>query len=180
MRWLTFILTSSGVLIAQLTLAPHFEWGGVRPDWLLVFVVFFSLRADLVAAIAGGWLLGFCADLLTIERLGLLSLSYGLTAFVVASGRDFVFASSAITQTAATLLAGLSLHTAWFIYRRMLYDMPEAMFREMATVVFPAALYTAAWALVLHRPLRGLTRWLGFASSRRRMSRMNRTGKVHV
>ena len=180
MRWLTFILSATGVMVVQLTIAPRLELAGVRPDWLLVFIIFIALHAKIPDAIAAGWLIGLGADLLTIERFGLLSLSYGLTALLVVAVRDNLFSFSALTQTLVTFLAGCVIRTAWMLYQGVLYDAPGFLPADLGGGVLLAALYTAAWAPLVHRPFRYLRRWFGLPSGRQRSGWPRRTGRAYV
>ena len=85
MRWLTFGILGVVFIVMQSTLAPRMEILGARPDFLLVLVVFFGMHGKLPDVAVGAWLLGFVADLMSIERLGLMAFSYMLTALLVAS-----------------------------------------------------------------------------------------------
>jgi rod shape-determining protein MreD len=180
MRWLTYILTAGAVLVAQVAFAPRFELLGLRPDWLLVFVVFVSLRANRYDAVAGAWILGCCADLFTIEQFGLMSLSYGLAALLVTLGRDALFARSLFTQTTVTFVVGLLLRIGWLIYRSMAYGLVESIFAHLVADVLLPSFYTALWVVLLFRPIAATARWLGLASSRRRSSSPRRTRASYV
>ena len=166
MRWLTFLICAAVVLTLQAAVAPRLELMGIRPDWVLVVVVFFALHARVPDSILGAWMIGFCADLLTIERFGLLSVSYGLTAVFIVSIRDYVFITSTVTQAVVTLVAGLRLRTAWMVYRRNLYDVPETIAFDLVTQVCLASLYTVAWAPLIQRPLLHMSRRLGLVPPR--------------
>ena len=79
-------------LTLQSAIAPRLAIFGVRPDWILVLVVFFALHGRRRDAVIAGWSLGMCADLMSIERVGLLALSYALAAWVgYAVDRDLIW-----------------------------------------------------------------------------------------
>lgn len=166
MRWLSFLIFVAILLILQSTVAPRLAPFGLRPDWLLVAVVFFALRAPPRDAVIGAWIIGGCADLMTIERFGLLALSYTLLAMMIAPVRDYVFRSRAVTQFGVTLVACIFLRVAWTIYRRTLYDPAEGLLVDLTLDVLVVSVYTAIWAPLLHRGLLRMTSTFGLARPR--------------
>lgn len=166
MRWVTFLVLAAFVLTLQSVVAPRLELLGARPDWVLVVVVFFALRAARPEAMLGAWVLGACADLMTVERFGLLALSYGLAAVGVVSVREYVFRRRPLTQFVLTLLACLLLRLAWLLYCRMLYDPAGSLLVDMAVDVVTASVYTAAWAPIWHAVLGRMPRTFGLPRPR--------------
>ena len=166
MRWLGFIFCALFVLTAHSALAPRFELLGARPDWLFVFVVFFALYARGSDAVVGAWILGACADLMTLERIGLMSLSYGLTALAVVAVREYMFRHRVHTQFLLTLVLGLGVRAGWGSYRLLAY--PEAgwaAWEILVEIVF-GAVYTAAFAPPIHAVLLTMPRMLGLPRQR--------------
>jgi rod shape-determining protein MreD len=180
MRWLTFLLAAAVVLTLQSALAPFVELFGARPDWLLVLVVVVALFARPTEAVVGAWIIGFCADLMTIERLGLMALSYMLAALFVISIRGYLFRYRATTQFAVTLMASLLVRAAWLVYRRALYDYAEPIFLDLAVQVVLASIYTAVWAWPAHKCVLPLSRWLGLPRPRYTHAGLDRTAGAHV
>jgi len=180
MRWLPFILCAGIVLTLQSALAPRLALGGVRPDWVLVMVIFYALHAKTPDSVIAGWALGLMADLLTVERFGLLSLSYGLAAAAVASVREYLFRSRAVTQFAVTLAVGVLMQTAWQIYRRALYAPLGSWAGDWVSNGLLASIYTAAWAPLFHRGLLSIARTLGIPRPQERLRHAPRTGGGRV
>ena len=127
MRWLTFMLLVVVLLTAQTTLAPRLALIGARPDWLLIVIVFFALHAPAQDAVIGAWIIGGCADLMTIERPGLLALSYTLVAMAVTPIREYLFRYRALTRFVVTLLSCLLIRVGWTAYSRILSDPGESL-----------------------------------------------------
>ncbi len=161
MRWLTFLILMVIALILQSALAPRVELLGARPDWLLVLVVFFAMHASPRDALLGAWLTGGCADLLTIERFGVLALSYGLAAMLVLSIREYIFRGYGWPQFVVTLGACLFLRMMWAVYDHAVYDPAGSLLAELTIGAFLASLYTAVWAPPLNRVLLPWWRGLG-------------------
>lgn len=166
MRWATFIVVAAVLLTMQSALAPFVEIKGVRPDWLLVGAVFLGLFIKPPHAVVAAWLLGLCADLLTVERPGLLSLSYMLVAAAVSTVREYVFRYWAITQFTLTLVLAIGLGTVLMIYRRMMYGQARPLWSDWLVFVLMSSLYTASWAPILHGLLLRLSGLLGIARPR--------------
>jgi len=146
--------------------APRVELYSARPDLLLIVVVFLSLYAPSNTAIAAGWVLGACADLMTIERFGLIAFSYGLTAMIVTSLREYLFRYRVVTQVAVTLTACLLVRTGWTMYCHMLYEPSGPLLRDWLISGLVASAYTAALAPFAFRVLLRMGRPLGIARPR--------------
>lgn len=161
MRWLTLAILFVFVLTLQTAVAPRLELFSARPDFLLVVVVFLALYAPSKDAIAAGWILGVCADLMTIERFGVIALSYGLTAMIVTSIREFLFRYRIVTQTVVTFAACLLVRTGWTMYYYLLYLPREPMLGDWLIGGVVASAYTAALAPFIFRVLFSMSRLLG-------------------
>lgn len=180
MRWLPFILMAGAVLTLQATVAPRFELHEVRPDWLLVLVVVIALHAGMADAALGAWIVGACADLMTIERPGLVSLSYLAAALVVTSAREFLFRHRWLTQFAVTLVMCFLVRTGWLVYRRMLYSSFESPWVDAWTDVVLCSVYTAAWAPLLNWAVKPMARVLGLERPRHSYVGLDRLGESRV
>ena len=156
MRWLTFLILVVLVVCLQSTVAPRLTVLGGRPDWVLVLVVFYALHARVDHALPGGWVTGGLADLMSIERFGLLSLSYALAAAAVFAVREWMFTRHPLTHFCVTLAAALAVRTVWSFYR-MAMDLPG----EATPVLLWSCVYTALWAPLVHWVLLRVPKLLG-------------------
>jgi rod shape-determining protein MreD len=166
MRWLTFAILTVLVLTLQAAVAPRLELFSARPDFLLIVVVFLGLYAPSRDAMAAGWVLGVCADLMTIERFGVIALSYGLTAMIVTSLREYLFRYRVVTQMIVTLTACLLVRTAWTMYYHLLYEARGPMLGDWLIGGVIVSAYTAAFAPFVFRLLLSMSRPLGIAHPR--------------
>ena len=170
MRWLTFLILTVLAVSLQSTVALRVAWFGAAPDWVLVLVVFYALHARADQAMAAGWVAGALADLLTIERFGLLSLSFGLIAAAVCQVRDWMFVRHPLTHFGVTLAAALAVRVAWSAYRAAMGVPGEGLL-----VLVWSCVYTALWAPPLHWVLLKMPRVLGVRPSGRRSARVSQT-----
>ena len=166
MRWLTFAILAVLVLTLQAAVAPRVELYSARPDFLLVVVVFLSLYAPSRDAIAAGWVLGVCADLMTIERFGVIALSYGLTSIIITLIREYLFRYRMMTQMVVTLTACMLVRTAWTMYYHLLYEPRSSLLGDWLIGGVMVSAYTAALAPFVFRLLLSMSRPLGIARPR--------------
>lgn len=151
MRWITFSVCALVMVTLQSAVAPRMSVLGVRPDWLLVAVVFFALYVPLVDALLAAWIIGACADLMGLERFGLLSISYGLVAVLVFSVRDYLFRYQGTTQFCITLIACFLVRALWAPYLVWMYPQADWGFGSLLLEGMATALYTALFAPFLHK-----------------------------
>jgi len=161
MRWLTFLILMVFGLVVQSALAPRIEVWGCRPDLLLVLVVFIAMHAAAKDALIGAWLIGACADVMTIERFGVLALSYTLAALLILSFRDLLFREDGWPQFIVTLGVCMLVHTAWVIYAHSMYDPASSVLFDLTVGTVVASLYTAMLAPPFHGVLLRQWRSLG-------------------
>ena len=161
MHWLTFVILAPAALTVQAAVAPRLELFTARPDFLLLLVVFLALYARSQDAVVAAWILGACADLMTIERFGLIALSYGLTAMSITSIREYLFRYRVVTQAVVTLTACLLVRTAWTLYYHRLYAPPSPLLRDWLIGGVMVSMYTAALAPPGFRVLLAMSQLLG-------------------
>ena len=150
MRWLGFAICAVLALTLQTTLAWRVEIRGVRPDWLLVLAVFFALHARSMDALIGAWLLGAAADVMSIERFGLMSGAYAVATLMIYSVREYVFRDNPVTHFMATFVAAVAVGTLEALYRFVVGRGAFTGAMSAGGGIVLAAAYTAAWAPLLH------------------------------
>lgn len=180
MRWFAFILLTIVLLVLQSTVAPRIAIFGVRPDWLLIAVVFYALHTPPREAAIAAWTTGAMADLMSIERFGLVALSYLLVAIPLVSAREYLFRYKPVTQVLVGLLACLVVHGAWEIYNLIMYTPARSIFFAFFAHVLPVSLYTAIWTPILHAGLIRLSGALGIARPRYSYAGLHRLGSGRV
>lgn len=161
MSWIGFVIVTLLTFVLQSAVAPRLELWGARADWLLVITVFFAMHSSGARAIAAGWLIGLLVDASTIERAGLMSMSYGVCALLVFVIRDHVLRFQWISQAIVTGLACGALRLLWFIYRRGVYGAMDGAMSTFATDVLLASLITGVWAPLFHFVLLRFAKPLG-------------------
>ncbi|MFQ5489315.1 MAG: rod shape-determining protein MreD [Phycisphaerae bacterium] len=159
MRWLPYTILIVLVVALQTTVAPRLAWMGAVPDWILVLVVFYAMNVPARHSLPCGWCAGALADLMSVERFGLLSLTYGCLAAGVCAIRGWVFVRHPLTQFGVTLAGVLAIRLSWGVYCAAVGQPGE----PVGTLIW-TCIYTACWAPLLHgallraSPLLGLGR----------------------
>ncbi len=166
MRWTTFGIIVVMLLTLQTTIAPLVQVFGARPDWLFVGVVYFAMYARPRDAVIAAWIIGFCADLMTIERMGLISFSYAISALGIISIRQYIFRYRALTQFTMTFCTCLLVQTVWLVYRRLMLPNAKSIVVDWSVGVLVVSLYTGLWAPLLHKLLLKLSKPLGISRPR--------------
>ena len=150
MRWLGICILTGLVLILQSTLAPRLAVATARPDWALAVVVMLAMHARGVDALVAAALIGWCADMTSIERLGVHAIPYTMVAWLIVSSREALFRRAMVTQAAVTLLAALSVQACWLVYRAATdVGLGNGLVGACGLGVL-ASLYTAIWAPPIH------------------------------
>jgi rod shape-determining protein MreD len=165
MNWVAFGIVAFLSLLLQSALGPRVELFGARPDLLLCLATFLGLYARRAEAVAGAWVMGLAAGLLTMERFGFLAASYGLVALGVAAVREFLFRYRPTTQFATTLVCGLVVQASWAIYGRMVYGAAVGAPLSIFQIVI-GSLYSGCLALVVHNVLLRASRFMGLPRTR--------------
>lgn len=180
MRWLTLVILGSLTVVVQTTVMPRFDVWGIRPDLVLVLVVFFAMHARMPDAAVGAWVLGMMADLMSIERPGLMAMSYMLVSIMVAASREYFFRYRSLTQIIVTWGACFVVQAVWMGYRRFLYPDGSTWWADLFTFVVPCAVYTGLFAPLLHKILLPMSKALGIERPQYSYAGLERLTDRHV
>ena len=168
MHWVGFGILGLAAILLQIRVAPLLEWQGMRPDWVLVLIVFYTLHTRGLGAVAGAWMLGLAMDLQSLERQGLVALSYAVAALLVVEVRGFVVPRNLLSQAIVTLFPAICVQAIWVIYRGAVHGGSTSGWLAMILLAAGAAGYTAAFAPLLHSALLAVSNPLGLKVRRSR------------
>lgn len=176
MRWFSFAIVAVFCLTIHTTLAQRLSIWGAWPDVILITVVFFAMHGRKWDAVVAGWTLGLLADLASMERFGLLSMSYAMVALCVQSSRDWMFRYHPLTHFSVTFVAGIAIHGIFWCYASMMTT--SAYAQPWTSVAGPVgiAFYSAICAPPVHALLIRMVRWLGLDAPRYSHAKLRRIG----
>ena len=176
MQWLAFLITAILTVTVQTTLAPALTVGGVRPDFILIAVIFFALHGRGLDAVIAGWALGFAADLQSVQRFGLMALCYALVAYGVYAIRPYLFRRHPLAHFLVTFVSGLLVYSLLLSVTRIEAAMWGGSARGGWGLAFWVSLYSACFAPFVQRLLLMFSSALGLETptySHVRVLRMN-------
>ena len=111
MHWLRFVLLVIAATILQVGIVGQNPGAaaGIRPDLLLVLLVFFATRCDPIDAVITSFALGFAADLLNpaAQFMGPQILSFGLFGTLLSDLHNVISIRRLPHQMGAIFLMGL-------------------------------------------------------------------------
>ncbi len=103
---LIFVLFIS--TICQTSILPCMSVYGASPDFFLIFVVFFSLNADIKKASFVNLLTGITKDLFSEGKFGLSSVLFIITGYILGNMREHIFKEHTTTQIFIVFLVVLA------------------------------------------------------------------------
>lgn len=141
-KQLVYVITFVACILLQLAIAPLIQIMGACPDFLLIPVLFVSLRSGMTAGGVSGFLAGLLYDFSGDGVIGAMALTYCLLAIVVG-------ALSAAMDTTPFLAAGFGLIFGFF--SELLYGLATVLgsvassgaFSNLMSYAVPSGLYTA-------------------------------------
>ncbi|HEX7079182.1 MAG TPA: rod shape-determining protein MreD [Candidatus Eisenbacteria bacterium] len=134
-------------LVLQAAFLYRIEIGGIRPDLLVAFVVYFGWMRGPVAGALGGFGVGLIQDLDASGPLGLNALCKTVVGFLVAKAGFRVHRSNVGVRFAFFSLAMLA-HDLIYFSVTSLGD-PILYLKQMVRVAVPSAFYTGVVVLAL-------------------------------
>lgn len=145
-RYSWLILTILTFLILQVSILPLIELRGIRPDLLLIAIVFFSLQLGPTHGLGLGIVTGFLKDCLGNGIFGGYAFCFGLLGLIVGYNGKVLYRESPYTQVVVTFLTSC---LAFFLYHSLakLYQAMPPMKDSLRWVILPASMYTAVVSL---------------------------------
>jgi len=168
MKWLPFAILGVAAIVCQTTILPLTAIRAIWPEWTFVLAMHYALWGPWPGAAIAAWLLGLVVDLQSAppDPVFLHAFCYGAAAWVILRVRGLLVPNHPMTQALATLVLAFGVQLLVSGYRAWKWPDSAAGEYFWGTAFF-TALYTAAWAPILHWPLIRLNRWAGLRSSRR-------------
>lgn len=145
---LIWLFIGLAVLIIQLAFLGKLEINSIRPDWLLLVVIFVSLYLPVPQALVVNWFLGMFKDITSNAGLGSFGFLFILTGLFICLLKALIFREDFIAQLLITfgatcfchLLYGLGLIIA---YRTMslILVLSKSFFIALATLLVASLVF---------------------------------------
>ena len=172
MSWIPFGLTAVVAVILQTTVVQQFAIRGVGPDWAFIVAMHYALRGPGNQALIAGWAIGLLMDLNPANplRVGVFSLTYGVSVWLALRVRRAVFPDHPLAQVLLTFLLAAGVQViAGLVANADLRNSPLSTGAILGYACL-SAVYTAIWAPLLLWPLGRFRRWTGLPATRTRRS----------
>ena len=154
MRWFRFSIFVIAVTLIQAGLVDIISLVNVRPDLLLILLVFFAIYCDTTEAIISSFAIGFAADVIG-SAMGAQMISFGLFGTLLAYLHRFIAIREMPYQSLAIAMTGLLAGgLAFFLTYLKSQTTPPNMF----TVLLGTSLYSAIIGPFLFLPSAWLMR----------------------
>lgn len=147
MRGVRDVFVLAAALVLQSAFLSRIGIGGIRPDLLVAFVVYFGWVRGPIAGSLGGFGVGLIQDLDAAGPLGLNALCKTVVGFLVAKAGFRVHRSNVAVRFAFFSLAMVA-HDLLYFAVTSLGD-PLLFLKQIAWIAVPSAVYTAVVVLLL-------------------------------
>jgi rod shape-determining protein MreD len=111
MRWLRFavLILAATILQTSLTGIIAVTKANIKPDLLLILLVFFAVRCDLTDAVITSFTIGFAADLAgpTLGLMGPRTISFGLIGTLISDLHSVISTRRVVYQAITIFLVGV-------------------------------------------------------------------------
>ncbi|MFH1459103.1 MAG: rod shape-determining protein MreD [Candidatus Omnitrophota bacterium] len=144
-----FIIISFFTLIFQSSLAAIFSFKGIKPDLILLLVIFYSLYNGYYAGMYYGIILGFLVDCLSSGILGINSLTFGIVGLSCGLLKERVYTTVLLTKVLVAFTAGIYAILIYYFLASNFYILP--VFRENFAFIFLALIYTTLTNIIFFR-----------------------------
>lgn len=138
------------IAILQLTLVNVISIGNIKPDLLLIFIVFIALKKGPWKAAAVAVLAGFLKD--TFGGLGVYVNTLTMPLYAILTGiakEKFYFIKESFLVEFLAVMAVCALDSIVMIFYFSNWDYPPTFFTLIVYIAIPAVLYTSLVAIPL-------------------------------
>lgn len=153
-RTLNFIIISFFVLIFQATWSDVISLGPLRPDLVLILVIFFSLFCGAKEGLFCGMILGFGVDALGCAIVGLNCLILGSIGFFAGLLKDRIYRAHPLTKILIVLIAQIYSILIYYIFAARFFHM--LAFWQQWSVLMGNIIYTTLFNLIFYKTMEKL------------------------
>lgn len=145
MRYLYFILLFLGAILLQTSFYNPLSWNGIRPDFILILVIYMSLFAPAFWGVWGGFWGGLLEDILSGGIFGSAILSKTLSGYGTALLGDKVVLDNPLVQALLVFVVSLFELTLRFLVLKFL-DVIRLGAEVFPDLILPQAMMTTLFA----------------------------------
>lgn len=147
MKIVLYLVAAIVTILFQTTFVDLVSISKVKPDVVLLLVVYIALVEKRLPATLAGFALGLVDGLSGTGLLGLSALTKSLAAFIVSSYKGTKELQSFYHASAALVIAALLQNLIAFTILSI--DSPLTFWRGILTLAIPSAVYTTVFGLIV-------------------------------
>ena len=132
-------------LVLEVVCLDKIEIRGIKPDLLLIALIFFSLRKNLMFGLKLGLVLGFLKGVFTAGLLGINMFAFGLCGLIIGKYFKFIYREGILIQLAVAFLLSLFTNLVYYIVSLFFNILPN-MVSPFKNVILPSGIYTVIFA----------------------------------
>ena len=146
LRWIGFIVF---IFILQTTIIPVIAIFGIKPDLLLITLILFAFKTDVIPAVFTGFFVGLAQDFYSPEILGANALVKSLSGFIAGFFNEKVMRIDPLFQLALIALIFI-IHDAGYYLVQVFKtgNSFQLIGTELLTATLPRMLYSLFLALI--------------------------------
>ncbi len=145
MRWFRFAILITSAAVLQAGFLARWD---IRPDLLLILLVFFAVYSSITEAIITSFVIGFAADLIG-SSMGPQIISFGLFGTLLAYLHRLIAIRKMPYQTAAIFTVGLFAALLTYLLSRLI---SQPHIQNAYALIFATSLYSAVVGPFLFLP----------------------------
>jgi len=145
-------LAIAAVVIIECTLLNALDFRGLRPDLLLILVIFIGLNTDLGGGFEAGAASGLLRGIMSSGSVGTDVVLLGLVGLAAAFLKNKVFKDSALTQIALTAIVAVFYNLAILFVRGVFSDVSSVGIDIQHKVAY-AVIYLSAYTALVAPPV---------------------------
>jgi len=145
MRWFRFAILITSAAVLQAGFLARWD---IRPDLLLILLVFFAVYSSITEAIITSFVIGFAADLIG-SSMGPQIISFGLFGTLLAYLHRLIAIRKMPYQTAAIFTVGLFAGLLAYLLSRLI---SQPHIQNAYALIFATSLYSAVVGPFLFLP----------------------------
>ena len=134
--------------LLQITIINSIKIQKVRPDILLIMVVFFAFNEGARLGLRAGAFAGFLKDVFTDGPFACWTITFALAGFLVGFYRNRFYRENLYTQISVTLLSFLFSSVFYYLLADLFTEMPS-FYQSLFLLRVPTAIYTAIFSPVI-------------------------------
>ncbi|MEA3328154.1 MAG: rod shape-determining protein MreD [Candidatus Omnitrophota bacterium] len=143
---IAFILVILIFLLLEVVYLDKIEIHGIKPDLLLIALIFFSLQRNLIFGLGLGLVLGLLKGVFSAGPLGIQMFTFGLCGLVIGKYFKFIYKQGIFVKIVTVFFLSIFAGLVYYLASLPIDVLPNLV-TSFRGIILPAGIYTAIFAL---------------------------------